>query len=44
MNLTKNASKTTERQGLAVCGSLCGEKKFLKNIYPVLLVWSKKVV
>ena len=34
MNFLKNASKTTERHNLAVCGSLCGEKQVFVNIYP----------
>ena len=35
--------KKTERPSLAVCGSLCGEIFFFVNIYPLLLVWSKKL-
>ena len=32
--LPKNASKTTERHSLAVCGSLCGENQFLLIFIP----------
>ena len=32
--------KTTEKQNLAVWGSLWGEKRVFVNISPILLVWS----
>ena len=35
--------KTTERQSLAVYGSLCGEKQFFA-IYSLLLLWLKTIV
>ena len=35
--------KTTERHSLVVCASLCGEKHFFVNIYPLSLVWSKQL-
>ena len=36
--------KTTERHSLVVCGSLCGEKRVYVNIYPLIQVFSKKIV
>ena len=38
----KKCFKTTERHSLAVCVSLCGEKKVFVNNYYLLLVFLKK--
>ena len=40
----QKSSKTTERHSLAVCGSLCGEKRFLLIFIPVYWFDEKKVV
>ena len=36
--------KTTERHSLAICGLGLWRKTVFVNIYPIFLIWSKKVV
>ena len=43
MNLPQNASKKTERHSLEVCGSICGEKRFLLIFIPFYWFDKKKL-
>ena len=43
MNFPKKFLKTTERYGLEVCGSLCGEKQFLLIFIPFYLFNRKQL-